>query len=136
MHPRAPEIVAAVRACLGTRFRPQGRTPGLALDCIGVALVAASAAHAILPDAAQYTLGGDHEHRLDAALAVYDRVAADWAMPGDLLVFAPAAGRRHLAIQVAPALIVHAHAGLRRVVEGPIEPAWALVGIWRFSGEA
>ena len=42
MHSRHAAIVAAVRACVGTRFRAQGRCPGIALDCVGVALVAAA----------------------------------------------------------------------------------------------
>ena len=31
------KIVAAARACIGTPFRPQGRLPGVGLDCIGLA---------------------------------------------------------------------------------------------------
>jgi hypothetical protein len=52
---------------------------------------------------------------------------------GDLLVIAPAPRRRHLAV-VTPAGIVHAHAGLARVVEGPIDPAWSIIGAWRLPG--
>ena len=50
--------------------------------------------------------------------------------PGDILVIAPAPGRRHLAV-VVPGGVVHAHAGLGRVVEGPLDPAWVVIGAWR-----
>ncbi len=133
VHPRSAAIVAAVRACVGTRFRPQGRLRGVALDCIGVALIAAEAAQARLA-APAYALGGDHEMRLDAALAATSCVAVADPAPGDLLVLAPSPQRRHLAI-VTDCGIVHAHAGLGRVVEGPVEPAWVVLGVWRFPQE-
>ena len=133
MHGRSDAIVAAVRGCLGTRFRPQGRHSGVGLDCVGVALIAAEAA-GCAATAPRYALGGDHEARLDAAVAGLGcRPVAD-AVSGDLLVFAPATGRRHLAVATDRG-IVHAHAGLRRVVEGPVDPAWTLIAAWRFPEE-
>ncbi len=131
--PRWPVIVAAVRACVGTRFRAQGRTPGLALDCVGVVLVAARAAglRAIVP--AAYALGGDHVDRVEAELAAAGCHPIQMPLPGDVLVAAPAIGQRHLGI-VTPAGVVHAHAGIGCVVEGPIDPQWTLIGAWRLPG--
>lgn len=130
MHPRSAAIVMAVRSCVGTRFRLQGRRVGVGLDCVGVALIAAEAAGSPAT-APAYALGGDHEARLDMAAAALGWTIAAVPQAGDLLVLAPAAGRRHLAV-VTPGGIVHAHAGLRRVVEGPVDPAWTLVAAWRF----
>jgi len=129
MHPDAAAIVAAARGCVGTCFRPQGRTPGVALDCIGVVLVAARAAGIafVVPS---YRLGGDSEAGLDAGLALQGCASVAVAEPGDILVIAPALGRRHLGV-VVPGGVVHAHAGLGRVVEGPLDPAWVVVGAWR-----
>lgn len=134
-HSRAADIVAAVRHCVGTRFRVQGRVPGLALDCVGVAQVAARAAGVPVGNVPPYRLGGDHEATVAtfiAALGLEPHVAA---APGDLLLVAPAESRRHLAVVTAPGypgLIVHAHAGVGRVVEAPADPDWTLIGIWRF----
>ena len=128
-------IIAAARACLGTRFRPQGRVPGLALDCVGVALVAAAAAGVVIV-MPPYRLGGDRE-------ADFDHVLRDagcaWLRPGearsgDLLVVAPSPGRRHVAV-VTDRGVVHAHAGLGRVVEGPLDPAWIPIAAWRLPVE-
>lgn len=130
MHSRSDTVVAAARTCVGTRFRPQGRLPGTGLDCVGVALVASAAAGARF-EVPAYALGGDDEARLDAALAGQGCARVATAAPGDLLVAAPAPGRRHLAV-VTPRGIVHAHAGLGRVVEGPLDPAWTVVAAWRF----
>ena len=129
MHPASAAIVAAAQACVGTRFRAQGRVPGDALDCVGVVLVAARAAGAnfVVPP---YRLGSDAEARLDAAFAAQGCLGVTTAEPGDILVIAPAAHRRHLGI-VVPGGLVHAHAGLGRVVEGPLDADWAIVAGWR-----
>ena len=130
MHSHAEAVIAATRACVGTRFRAQGRGVGVGLDCIGVALIAARATGAqfVVP---RYALGGDHEAALDDGLAAQGCTAVAHPAPGDLLVIATAPGRRHLAVVTASG-IVHAHAGLGRVVEGPLDPAWAVTAAWRF----
>lgn len=129
MHRDSIAIIAAVRACVGTRFRAQGRLAGVALDCVGVALVAASAAKVCVA-VPPYSLGGDREPDLDDLIAASGCHAVAVAAPGDLLLVAPGPNRRHLAI-VTEAGVVHAHAGLGRVVEGPLEPAWTILGAWR-----
>lgn len=103
---------------------------GIALDCVGVALIAAEAAgwRVCVPP---YTLGGDHEVRLDAVIAALGGTRIETALPGDLLVVAPGVGRRHLAV-VVPDGVVHAHAGLGRVVEGPVDSDWLVITAWRF----
>jgi len=131
--PVADAVVAAVRACVGTRFRPQGRVPGLGLDCVGVALVAAAAAGINVPKLPAYSLAGDHECMLDALLAGMC-TAVPVGSPGDLMVFAPAPMRRHLAVVTGSGL-VHAHAGLMRVVEAPADPGWKWLSAWRLTGE-
>lgn len=139
-HAQSSAIVAAVRACVGTRFHSQGRVPGLALDCVGVVLVAAHAAGLRGAPVPPYQLGGDNEVLLDALLAQAGLRAVAAAAAGDVWLFAPALGRRHLAVQVsdpardrhAPPSLVHAHAGVGRVVESPADPGWAPLGCYRF----
>lgn len=126
-------IVAAARGCVGTRFRPQGRKPGQALDCVGVALVAAAAAGLTGINIEPYVLGGDNEIEVEALLGQVGCSCVVVPLSGDLLVIAPAPRRRHLAV-VTPSGIVHAHAGLGRVVEGPIDPDWSIIGAWRLPG--
>jgi hypothetical protein len=128
----ADAIVVAVRAAVGTRFRPQGRMAGVGLDCVGVALIAARAAGCEVR-AEPYALGGDHGGRIEAVLGEMGCRAVAAAMPGDLLLLAPSPRQRHLAV-VTPAGVVHAHAGLGSVVEGPLDPGWTIVGAWRLPG--
>ena len=126
-------IVAAVRACVGTRFRAQGRVPGLGLDCVGVVLVAAAASGMGRVVAPAYALGGDHADRIETFLAAAGCTAVPQPMDGDILVVVPAPGQRHLAV-VTPGGVVHAHAGIGRVVEGPIDGEWTIIGAWRLAG--
>lgn len=132
MHSKSAAIVAASRGCVGTRFRAQGRLPGLGLDCVGVALVAAAAAGAVDLTLPAYTLSGDSEDRIETVLRACGchPLGNKPPQPGDLIVVAPAPGRRHLAV-VTDAGMVHAHAGLERVVEAPADPGWLPVSAWR-----
>ncbi len=133
---RRMAIVTATRTCVGTVFRPQGRVVGLGLDCVGVVMVAARAARAsalidtVIP---AYRLAGTHGALLEDVLL---RMGCEVALApghGDVMVLEPRSGQRHLGVRTALG-IIHAHAGLGRVVEGPVDPAWRLVGHWRFPG--
>ena len=130
MHPRRSEIVAAARSCVGTRFRVQGRVPGVGLDCLGVVIIAGLGAGVRLPDAADYLLRGAGVLRLDARIAEA-MLRVDRAGAGDVMLFEPGPEMRHLGVWTGVS-VIHAHAGLRRVVEGPVDPAWTLIGIYRF----
>ncbi|KAB7649028.1 peptidoglycan endopeptidase [Polymorphobacter fuscus] len=129
--PRWPAVVAAARACVGTRFRPQGRVAGRGLDCVGVVLIAAAAA-GIAVTAPAYRLGGDLPD-VAALLARHGCCPVKPSLPGDVMLFAPASRQRHFGI-VTPAGMVQAHAGIGRVVEGPMDPAWTVIGAWRLPG--
>lgn len=127
-----PAIVAAARGCVGTRFRAQGRVPGLGLDCVGVVLVAAAAAGIRTATIPPYRLGGvpPDAEKVFASVGAWP---VDAAAPGDVLAIMPAPGQRHFGV-VTPQGLVHAHAGLDRVVEGPIDAGWTITGAWRLPG--
>lgn len=133
MDARADAIVTAVRECVGTRFRPQGRLSGVGLDCVGVVLVAARAAGCRSVALPGYALGGEHDALIEPALRAAGGAAITMPRVGDVLVLAPSPGQRHLAV-VTPAGVVHAHAGPGRVVEGPVDAGWAMIGAWRLTG--
>ena len=132
MHSKSAAIVAAARGCVGTRFRPLGRCSGLALDCVGVALVAARAAGVDDLTTPAYPMSGDNEDRVETVLQACGcrPLGSEPPQPGDLIVVAPAPGRRHLAV-VTDTGLVHAHAGLSRVVEAAADPGWVPVSAWR-----
>jgi lipoprotein Spr len=129
---RLAAIVAA-RAGLGTRFRPQGRLIGVGLDCVGVALLAAAGAGLQLGPVPPYALGGDHVDLLAATLRQLGLRRVRRSRPADLVEYALAPGHRHLAL-ITDCGILHAHAGLGRVVEGPAPCDWPVMACWALPG--
>ena len=130
---RRQAAIAAARAGLGTRFRPQGRSIGIGLDCIGVALLAAAGAGAALGPVPAYALGGDHDDMLADTLRALGLRRVRRAKPADLAEYALAPGHRHLAVITATG-IIHAHAGLGRVVEAPAPANWPVAAYWALPG--
>jgi len=129
---RGERAQAAALALVGTRFRLHGRDLAHGLDCVGVAALALAAAGHRIPVPSGYALrGGD----ADRVAALLDPVLGrgDGCEPGALLLARPGAGQLHLAIGVRGG-VVHADAGLRRVVMRPGAPAWPLVAAWRMGG--
>jgi hypothetical protein len=52
---------------------------------------------------------------------------------GDILLLALGFAQHHLVIALDAASVVHAHAGLRRVVRQPRESAWQIEAAWRLA---
>lgn len=122
----AARIVARARGLIGTRFRPQGRDPAVGLDCIG--LVAAAAGIADPPGG--YALRGGSAEVLAAGLRAAGFRPARAMQAGDVLAMRSGPEQLHLGIWTGEGL-VHADAGLRRIVERPGVPDWPVLGVWR-----
>ncbi|MFM7402983.1 MAG: hypothetical protein ACKO1N_02570, partial [Erythrobacter sp.] len=52
---------------------------------------------------------------------------------GDVLLLALAYAQHHLVIAADTDNVIHAHAGLRRVVRQPLDPAWRVSALWRIA---
>ena len=116
------------RALVGTPFRLQGRD-AQGLDCVGVAV----AAFGLAASSARrnYRLRGDHEAEVRAFLSRgFRRVPKAQLRPGDLMLMRVAPDQLHLGVRTESGF-VHAHAGLRRVVETPGAPEWPVLGLFR-----
>jgi cell wall-associated NlpC family hydrolase len=118
----ARALAAAARALVGTPFRPGGRDPNSGLDCFGVlhAALRAIGTEPLLP--ARYRLRKLALPDLDPWLAA-NRLArcSGTVLAGDVLLLQWGPAQPHCAI-VTQRGFVHAHAGLRRVVESPGAP--------------
>ena len=118
---------------VGARFVPQGRDPRTGVDCVGLVWAAYAEAGRMLVAPAAYPLRGWSGGRVAAGLtAAGFGETADAAQVGDVALIALPARQFHLAL-IGPAGIVHAHAGLRRVVEAPFDPAVLRARRWRLS---
>ena len=129
-------VWAAGEALVGVRFRLQGRDAATGLDCVGVVVAAFASAGVRLSAIDDYALRGFGLRRAEAVLAAAGLWRARGAVRiGDVGLFALPGRQLHLAL-LAPGRLIHADAGLRRVVIAPAarlpEPAsrWR----WNFEG--
>ncbi len=131
----ADDIIAAARACVETPFRHQGRQPGVALDCAGVAIQAARASGLSVADLVGYA-DRPKDAALEAALDAQPclrRVPLPEMTAGDLLLMKFSGDPQHLAIH-AGATLIHAYAQIRKVCEHDFTPEWRgrVVRAYRF----
>ncbi|MFZ2995091.1 peptidoglycan endopeptidase [Sphingobium sp.] len=119
------EVVARARAIVGAPFRLHGRCAVQGVDCVGLAMLALGRDG---PDA--YGLRMRDVARAAGWLRAAGLRAVEVAMPGDVLLVRPGPLQLHLMICV-PGGFIHAHAGLRRVVEMPGASPWPVAGCWR-----
>ena len=120
---QADAFAAAAQAFVGTPFRLHGRHSD-GLDCVGLVLAALARTGRAVPQVGGYALRNRTVARWDDAFAQAGFVrAAGMPVRGDLLLLTPGPVQHHLAVALGPQRIVHAHAGLRRVVAGPFDPA-------------
>jgi len=116
------------RALVGTRFRPQGRDAN-GLDCIGVIVAAFGIEAANVRR--DYKLSSENSSEAAVSLKPYFRkVPLRQLRPGDLMLMAIGDRQTHFAVRTGQGF-VHAHAGLRRVVETPGLPEWPVLGAYR-----
>lgn len=135
---RPPEIgdrfAKAASALVGCPFKLYGRNPETGLDCVG--LVAASL-EAIGKNASTprvYTLRNSSIDRWQSCFAKSGFGPAEGNLrPGDLLVTCPSVLQHHLMIVETPSRVIHAHAGLRRVVRQPLSNDIEIAAHWRLS---
>ena len=124
----ADDPVTRARALLGAPFRLHGRgTDGI--DCIG--LIAAAFEEDAIPTG--YALRTATLAPLLDALVARGFVASELAS-GALVALRPGPAQLHLGIWTGVSLI-HADAGIGRVVETPGRPA-NILGIWQPKGDS
>lgn len=129
-------IARAAGDLVGTPFRLQGRDPSTGLDCIG--LVLASLAAAEIP----LTLPADYRPQRRGFALPYEALAAAGLIAmrgprraGDVLLLETGPAQVHAAVAVDRHRIIHAHAGLRRVVESPLPDHWRVLACWRAASD-
>ncbi|MBX3380099.1 MAG: C40 family peptidase [Phycisphaeraceae bacterium] len=118
------DIILAARACVGAKFRHQGRDPRTGIDCVGLIAHVARSLGLPIVDRVDYGKQPDGrliEHLESAGLVRIDRDPA----PGDVMVFAYNAPDvpEHVAIRTDYGM-VHSFAVPRKVVETVYADPW------------
>ncbi|MET3824881.1 cell wall-associated NlpC family hydrolase [Sphingomonas sp. PvP055] len=127
-------VVATARRTIGARFRLQGRDPAFGLDCVGVVAFAVRGAGYVGAIPEGYALRGGHAAEIAAQFESAGFVRGPTLAPGGIALFDSGCGQLHLAV-IVPGGIVHADAMLRRVVERPGPPPWAVLGCWHLPDD-
>lgn len=125
-------LAQAAADLVGVRFRLHGRDPWTGLDCVG--LVAASlfaiGRYPAVPRG--YRL---RNTSIDQWLGLAERSAfrpvTNAALPGDLVLTTPGPAQNHLLIVGETDTIIHAHAGLGRVVRQQLPSDMPAIARWR-----
>lgn len=125
-------IAAQALDLIGVPFRLHGRSRTTGLDCVGLAALAAERAGVRVMRLPAYQLRGMSLASAEAALRSAGFEPVEDAEQGDLLIAQSGPMQLHLMIQTCRGL-VHADAGLRRVVLMPLPSPWPILGRWRLS---
>lgn len=138
---RAREAFAqAAESLVGIRFRLFGRDTAYGLDCVGLVAAALARSGRSVSVPTGYGLrNADIADFLPFAMRAGLEPCIGDPMRGDVLLLRPGPAQHHLAIATAPHMIVHAHAGLRRIVAQPLptDPAsgMPILRAWRLPTE-
>ena len=125
-------IAAEALALVGVPFRLHGRSTLHGLDCVGLGALAVARAGGPIGPLPGYQLRGMSAARAGQSLHAAGFVPVEEASPGTLLVAESGPMQLHLMVWTARGL-VHADAGLRRVVLMPFPSPWPVLGRWRLT---
>ncbi|WP_285712575.1 hypothetical protein [Erythrobacter oryzae] len=134
MSVREEAVAEAALGLVGCRFRLHGRDPATGLDCIGLVHAALAAAGCAPVAPRGYALRNIAVDGWLPAAAQSGLVAAHGPIrESDILLISLGFAQHHLVIALDAEQVVHAHAGLRRVVRQPRDPAWQIEAAWRLA---
>ncbi|QFT76147.1 NlpC/P60 family protein [Erythrobacter sp. THAF29] len=128
------QLAEAAAAMIGRPFRLYGRNPETGLDCVGLVAASLKAIGRNPSIPRGYTLRSTSIAKWQACFerSGFDPVDGEFRS-GDLLVTRPGAIQHHLMIAQTPDTVIHAHAGLRRVVRQPLAHDIIRVAHWRLA---
>jgi cell wall-associated NlpC family hydrolase len=124
----------AAEGFVGTPFRFRGRDPDTGLDCVGLVAAALEGAGRRSPTVPAYSMRqNDFTAQADTALLAGFRETDDTPAAGDLLLVRPGPAQVHLLVVGVGGGLIHAHAGLGRVVATPAPCPWSILRHWRLA---
>lgn len=129
---RGRELGAAAANFIGVPFRLFGRDPEQGLDCIGLLVLSLQKVGCTPIEPVGYRLrNSDLGPWVGCAEGSGLVPVSGTINPGDVLLTSPGPGQYHLLIAQEAHWAIHAHAGLRRVVNQPLPDDLLLTRHWR-----
>jgi cell wall-associated NlpC family hydrolase len=127
-------LARAAAGMLGCPFRLYGRDPARGLDCVGLVCASLEALGLSADWPAGYRL---RNSAISSWLACAERshltLGKGPLLPGDIVLFAPGLGQQHLVIVDSGEQMIHAHAGLCKVVRQPLALPNDRLAHWRLA---
>lgn len=117
------DFIAAALAMKDVPYLHQGRRADLGVDCVGLAVVAASAVGIEIADSKSYARRPTGASLIDG-LTKNSKMIFEAPRPGDLLVFVLGKNPQHVAIFLGNGRMVHSHSSAGKVVEHDYEATW------------
>lgn len=134
IHPPATRLGEAADAFIGCPFRLHGLDPMTGLDCVGLVVVSLVAIGQQPVAPRGYGLRNlGVEQWIDFAEHSGLTQATGSIASDEVLLLALGYGQHHLMITTDHGEVIHAHAGLRRVVRHRRDPASRICARWRAS---
>lgn len=127
-------MAAEALAMVGAPFRLHGRVNETGLDCVGLVALAAIRAGVKVAPLPAYQLRGMGLIRVEECLRGVGFSPVRAGVTGDIILARSGPLQLHLMILTGGGL-VHAHAGLGRVVLMPAPSPWPVLGTWRYTNE-
>jgi hypothetical protein len=122
----------AAAALVGCRFRLHGLDPASGLDCVGLVYASLAAlGHQPVPPRGYGLRNLSIDHWLEFAERSGLEPAGEKLGPDQVLLVDLGFGQHHLMITTEEDEVVHAHAGLSRVVKHRRDPAIPICKRWR-----
>ena len=129
---RGQQLAEAAASFLGAPFRLYGRDAKHGLDCVGLVI---TRLRAIGIEPAIPVGYGLRNRSIERWLSHADQSSLVTVkapiLPGDILLVRSGPHQQHLMIAEHEATVIHAHAGLRRVVREPFEWRTTCLNQWR-----
>lgn len=123
-------IYRAASALIGTPFRLHGRCAETGVDCVGLALLALRGAGLQVPEPPPYRVRAGAAPMAAGWMQIAGFIQGDSRRPGDLVIVRVSMLQPHLLIDAGDS-IIHAHAGIGRVVRMPMPADWPELSRWR-----
>ncbi|MEO1731803.1 MAG: NlpC/P60 family protein [Pseudomonadota bacterium] len=130
------KLAQAAASFVGTPFRLYGRNPDTGLDCVGLLIASLEAVGVYSDRPTGYAL---RNSSIEAWLPytkewrLRDADADGEILAGDVLLISPGPRQHHIQIADSSSAVIHAHAGLRRVVREHISQEPSLEAHWRLE---
>ena len=127
-------LAQAAAKLIGVKFRLYGRDPDIGLDCLGLVAACLTAIGRVPALPRGYRLRNTSVDQWLGFAALSDlRPIIGPLLSGDLLVTSPGPAQNHLLIIEHPDTVIHAHAGLGRVVRQSLDPTTTFLHRWRLG---